>query len=82
NDEAVSSLWPKGYHVYGCPIHEETDISFLLYTSFSPKIPRRLFLEDDMSVLASLFRENNPTVVYIHGFSETATGVGGQSIKD
>ncbi|KDQ97822.1 Pancreatic lipase-related protein 2 [Zootermopsis nevadensis] len=76
------TMRPKGNYFFGCPVNETEDISFLLYTRFNPRVSHRLYLDDDESLTKSYINKSQSTVVYIHGFTEKASGLSASVIRD
>ncbi|XP_076680284.1 pancreatic lipase-related protein 2-like [Andrena cerasifolii] len=66
------SLLPAGNCFYCCPINENRDISFHLYTRRNPTYASELSILDPHSLRRSYFDPRHPTVIHIHGYSETA----------
>lgn len=62
---------------YFCP--KNTFINFFFFCSSNPKNPDKLFLSDKNRLTLSHLNTSNPLVIYLHGFSERATGINGRS---
>lgn len=45
----------------------------------NPHRPQQLYLNDKQKLAASNFNKDLPTIVYIHGFTESTNGDDGQS---
>ncbi|XP_013100122.2 pancreatic lipase-related protein 2 isoform X2 [Stomoxys calcitrans] len=75
---------PRGFCSNCCEIKERDDIKFMLYTRKNPFKAQNLYLSDDKRLRKSNFNFNYPLVIYLHGFSESATGErqSSQEIKD
>uniref|UniRef100_A0A0A1XE33 Pancreatic lipase-related protein 2 n=1 Tax=Zeugodacus cucurbitae TaxID=28588 RepID=A0A0A1XE33_ZEUCU len=78
------SAAPRGVCSNCCAIRERKDINFLLYTNKNPQSPQNLYLSDERRLSKSNFDLQQPLAIYIHGFSESATGdkQSSQQLKD
>ncbi|SPP74827.1 phospholipase A1 VesT1.02 [Drosophila guanche] len=78
------SAVPRGSCANCCGIREREDIKFMLYTRRNRNTAQLLHLNDDGRLAQSNFNFNYPLVVYLHGFSESATGErqSSQELKD
>lgn len=72
--QMVYTPQPRGNCENCCPIREIKDIKFLLYTRSNPEGVQRLYLDNSERLAKSHFNRANPTVFYLHGFSEKAPG--------
>uniref|UniRef100_A0A1A9ZP98 Lipase domain-containing protein n=1 Tax=Glossina pallidipes TaxID=7398 RepID=A0A1A9ZP98_GLOPL len=75
---------PRGYCSNCCEIKERDDIKFMLYTRENPFKTQYLYLSDERRLRKSNFNFNYPLAIYLHGFSESATGEkqSSQELKD
>uniref|UniRef100_A0A1B0BVR0 Lipase domain-containing protein n=1 Tax=Glossina palpalis gambiensis TaxID=67801 RepID=A0A1B0BVR0_9MUSC len=75
---------PRGYCSNCCEIKERDDIKFMLYTRENPFKTQFLYLSDERRLRKSNFNFNYPLAIYLHGFSESATGEkqSSQELKD
>ncbi|KAM7341893.1 inactive pancreatic lipase-related protein 1 isoform 2-T2 [Cochliomyia hominivorax] len=75
---------PRGDCSNCCEIKERDDIKFMLYTRKNPFKFRYLYLSDEKRLRKSNFNFNYPLAIYLHGFSESATGEkqSSQEVKD
>ncbi|XP_002063646.3 phospholipase A1 VesT1.02 [Drosophila willistoni] len=79
------SAAPRGSCSSCCAIRESEDIKFLLYTRRNRNTAQMLHLSDDVAQWTqSNFNFNYPLAIYLHGFSESATGEqqSSQQLKD
>ncbi|XP_037951555.1 phospholipase A1-like [Teleopsis dalmanni] len=78
------SAAPRGICNNCCAIREREDIKFLLYTSKNSNKPQNLHLGDERRLTKSNFNLRQPLAIYLHGFSESATGKNqsSQQLKD
>ncbi|XP_064536110.1 pancreatic lipase-related protein 2 [Drosophila montana] len=78
------SAAPRGSCSTCCAIREREDIKFLLYTRKNRNAAQLLQLSDDVRLARSNFNFNYPLAIYLHGFSESATGEkqSSQDLKD
>ncbi|XP_016968179.1 pancreatic lipase-related protein 2 [Drosophila biarmipes] len=78
------SAAPRGSCSTCCAIKEREDIKFMLYTSRNRNSAQLLHLSDDARLAQSNFNFNYPLAIYLHGFSESATGErqSSQELKD
>ncbi|XP_022230241.2 pancreatic triacylglycerol lipase [Drosophila obscura] len=78
------SAAPRGSCANCCGIREREDIKFMLYTRRNRNTAQLLHLNDDGRLAQSNFNFNYPLAVYLHGFSESATGErqSSQELKD
>ncbi|KAL7736975.1 hypothetical protein ACLKA6_008834 [Drosophila palustris] len=78
------SAAPRGSCSSCCAIREREDIKFLLYTRKNRNTPQQLQLSDESRLARSNFNFNYPMAIYLHGFSESATGdqQSSQQLKD
>ncbi|XP_062134949.1 pancreatic lipase-related protein 2 [Drosophila sulfurigaster albostrigata] len=78
------SAAPRGSCSSCCTIREREDIKFLLYTRKNRNAPQQLQLSDEARLARSNFNFNYPLAIYLHGFSESATGdkQSSQQLKD
>ncbi|ALC42809.1 CG6472, partial [Drosophila busckii] len=78
------SAAPRGSCSSCCGINERDDIKFLLYTSKNRQTPQLLQVESATRLARSNFNFNYPLAIYLHGFSESATGAqqSSQQLKD
>uniref|UniRef100_A0A1A9WK45 Lipase domain-containing protein n=1 Tax=Glossina brevipalpis TaxID=37001 RepID=A0A1A9WK45_9MUSC len=75
---------PRGSCSNCCEIRERDDIKFMLYTRLNPFKTQFLYLSDERRLRKSNFNFNYPLAIYLHGFSESATGEkqSSQELKD
>ncbi|CAH0773568.1 unnamed protein product [Bemisia tabaci] len=73
---------PKGYCFGCCPVNDDEDITFNLYTRKNAVNPQLLRIGDQGILSQSNLDERDPTVIYIHGFSEQGTGPSAMAIKN
>ncbi|KNC33420.1 hypothetical protein FF38_09862 [Lucilia cuprina] len=75
---------PRGFCSNCCEIKERDDIKFMLYTRKNPFKFQYLYLSDEKRLRKSNFNFNYPLAIYLHGFSESATGEkqSSQEVKD
>ncbi|EDV98483.1 GH22648 [Drosophila grimshawi] len=78
------SAAPRGSCSSCCAIRESEDIKFLLYTRKNRNAAQLLQLSDDARLARSNFNFNYPLAIYLHGFSESASGdqQSSQQMKD
>ncbi|XP_030387854.1 phospholipase A1 VesT1.02 [Scaptodrosophila lebanonensis] len=78
------SAAPRGGCASCCAIREREDIQFLLYTRKNRQSAQPLELNDSTRLAQSNFNFNYPLAIYLHGFSESATGEqqSSQQLKD
>ncbi|XP_012218278.1 pancreatic lipase-related protein 2 [Linepithema humile] len=76
------TLLPTGTCFYCCPIQFNRDIEFQLYTRRNPTYPTLLDLNDVTTLWRSNFNVKHPTVVFIHGYSDSALGKGAVTVKN
>ncbi|XP_017108513.2 pancreatic lipase-related protein 2 [Drosophila bipectinata] len=78
------SAAPRGSCASCCAIKEREDIKFMLYTRQNRNTAQLLHLGDDARLAQSNFNFNYPLAIYLHGFSESATGEkqSSQELKD
>ncbi|XP_015591504.2 inactive pancreatic lipase-related protein 1-like [Cephus cinctus] len=76
------SPFPAGNCALCCPIQLDRDIEYQLYTRRNPTTANLLKLNETASLQRSNFNRSNPTVLYIHGYSERAPGLSGATIRD
>nr|XP_034191636.1 pancreatic lipase-related protein 2 [Osmia lignaria] len=62
---------PAGTCSYCCPIDLERDIEFLLFTRRNPSCGDKLNISEPFSLRASNFDDRFPTIIFIHGYSES-----------
>lgn len=74
--------FPSGVCSYCCPIDVNRDIEYLLYTRRNPNCGATLNISDPYSLRRSNFNDRYPTVIFIHGYSESATGRSAVAIRD
>ncbi|XP_048509444.1 pancreatic lipase-related protein 2 isoform X2 [Athalia rosae] len=82
NNPAHISPFPTGNCTLCCPIQPDRDIEYQLYTRRNPGIPNLLVVNNAATLQRSSFNRSNPTVVYIHGYSERAPGLSAATIRD
>ncbi|XP_065369278.1 inactive pancreatic lipase-related protein 1-like isoform X2 [Calliphora vicina] len=75
---------PRGVCSNCCEIKERDDIRFMLYTRKNPFKFQYLYMSDEKRLRKSNFNFNYPLAIYLHGFSESATGEkqSSQEVKD
>ncbi|OAD55345.1 Hepatic triacylglycerol lipase [Eufriesea mexicana] len=73
---------PSGTCSYCCPIEMDRDIEYLLFTRRNPTDATTLNISDPNSLRRSNFNDRYPTVIFIHGYSESATGRSAVTIRD
>ncbi|XP_076229837.1 endothelial lipase-like isoform X2 [Nomia melanderi] len=73
---------PAGTCSYCCPINVDTDIEYHLYTRRNPSSGTKLDIADQSTLWNSYFNDRHPTVIYIHGYSESTTTGSSIAIKD
>ncbi|XP_053996741.1 pancreatic lipase-related protein 2-like isoform X1 [Hylaeus anthracinus] len=76
------SLLPSGTCSYCCPINLDRDIDYLLYTRRNPTYPTRLDISNPYSLRNSNFDNRYPTVIFIHGYSDSASGGSSITTRD
>ncbi|CAK9817304.1 Hepatic triacylglycerol lipase [Anthophora quadrimaculata] len=77
----VSTL-PYGTCSYCCPINVDRDIEYLLFTRRNPTCGSILNISDPSSLRNSNFNDRYPTVIFIHGYSASATDGSAAAIRD
>ncbi|XP_046602698.1 inactive pancreatic lipase-related protein 1 isoform X2 [Neodiprion lecontei] len=82
NNPAHISPFPTGNCTLCCPIEPDQDIQYQLYTRRNPTIPNILAINDATTLQRSSFNRSNPTIFYIHGYSERAPGLSAATIRD
>ncbi|XP_032670705.1 pancreatic lipase-related protein 2 isoform X2 [Odontomachus brunneus] len=73
---------PTGTCFYCCPIQLNRDVQFQLYTRKNPTYPALLNPGDITTLWSSNFNVKHPTVVYIHGYSDSADGTGPITVRN
>ncbi|XP_011696116.1 PREDICTED: pancreatic triacylglycerol lipase [Wasmannia auropunctata] len=76
------TLLPTGTCFYCCPIQLNRDVQFLLYTRRNPTYPNVLDFNDATTLRKSNFNVKHPTIIYIHGYSDSSSGTGPISIRN
>ncbi|XP_018351572.1 PREDICTED: pancreatic lipase-related protein 2 [Trachymyrmex septentrionalis] len=76
------TLLPTGTCFYCCPIQLNRDVQFLLYTRRNPTYPNVLDFNDVTTLRKSNFNDKHPTIIYIHGYSDSSSGKGPTSIRN
>ncbi|KYM79087.1 Pancreatic lipase-related protein 2 [Atta colombica] len=76
------TLLPTGTCFYCCPIQLNRDVQFLLYTRRNPTYPNVLDFNDVTTLRKSNFNDEHPTIIYIHGYSDSSSGKGPISIRN
>ncbi|XP_020284167.1 phospholipase A1 1-like isoform X2 [Pseudomyrmex gracilis] len=76
------TLLPTGNCFYCCPIQLNRDVEFQLYTRRNPTYPTILDPNDVTTLWRSNFNVKHPTVVYIHGYSDSTMGKGPVAIRN
>ncbi|XP_025991246.2 hepatic triacylglycerol lipase [Solenopsis invicta] len=76
------TLLPTGTCFYCCPIQLNRDVQFLLYTRRNPIYPNVLDINDATALQKSYFNTKHPTIVYIHGYSDSSLGKGPIAIRN
>ncbi|XP_043510132.1 pancreatic lipase-related protein 2 [Frieseomelitta varia] len=74
--------FPAGTCSYCCPIDVDRDIEYLLFTRRNPTCGTTLNISDPYSLRKSYFNDRYPTVIFIHGYSESATSGSATAIRD
>ncbi|XP_050429451.1 pancreatic triacylglycerol lipase-like isoform X3 [Adelges cooleyi] len=82
NSPATIIMAPKGQCQTCCPINIKEDITFISYTTENPNEPRQILVNDDESLRRSQIDRNKLTVIYVYGFTEQYTSIGGTSMKN
>lgn len=83
SDKIAVNNVAKGNCVLCCPIDENNDIRYILYTRDLGQDGVVLPQDDPGPVaLANSARNDTKTIVYVHGFSEMAPGTSGNAIRD
>ncbi|CAL7933293.1 unnamed protein product [Xylocopa violacea] len=73
---------PYGTCSYCCPIDVDRDIEFVLFTRKNPTCGTMLNISDPYSLRRSNFDVTHPTVIFIHGYSNSITGGSAVAIRD
>ncbi|XP_072761337.1 pancreatic lipase-related protein 2-like isoform X2 [Anoplolepis gracilipes] len=76
------TLLPAGTCFYCCPIQLNRDVQFQLYTRRNPTFPSILDPNDVATLWRSNFNVKHPTIVYIHGYSDSSSGKGPVAIRN
>ncbi|XP_043686806.1 endothelial lipase [Vespula pensylvanica] len=74
--------FPTGTCPLCCPIDLDRDVEYLLFTRRNPRVANVLSILNPLSLRKSNFDKRNPTVVYIHGYSESAPGESSNAVRD
>ena len=64
-----------------CTAATSTDASDLSFR-FNPRDSQRLYLNDDATLKNSHISAMDPTVVFIHGFTQTADSLSASTVRD
>jgi hypothetical protein len=71
---------------YICPYLIVTKVTptelLQLSCRFNPRASQRLYLNDDESLMNSHISAIDPTVVFIHGFTQTAESLSASTVRD
>ncbi|KZC05783.1 Pancreatic triacylglycerol lipase [Dufourea novaeangliae] len=73
---------PSGTCSYCCPINPDRDVEYLLYTRRNPTCGTKLDISDPRTLRTSHFDDRYPTVIYIHGYSESTSEGSAVAIRD
>ncbi|XP_076654929.1 pancreatic lipase-related protein 2-like isoform X1 [Halictus rubicundus] len=73
---------PAGTCAYCCPINVDSDIEYQLYTRRNPTCGTKLDPADPSSLRTSNFDDRYPTVIYIHGYSESSSSGSAIAMRD
>ncbi|CAB3234225.1 unnamed protein product [Arctia plantaginis] len=65
-----------------CPRNETLDIQYKLFTRSNPTIFQVIPSNDVAGLRASGFNLNNPTVIYLMGFSESSSGISTSTVRN
>ncbi|XP_011634020.1 pancreatic lipase-related protein 2 isoform X2 [Pogonomyrmex barbatus] len=76
------TLLPTGTCFYCCPIQLNRDVQFLLYTRRNPIYGDLLDFNDAATLRNSNFNVKHPTIIYVHGYSDSSAGKGPTAIRN
>ncbi|XP_066597163.1 hepatic triacylglycerol lipase-like isoform X2 [Prorops nasuta] len=74
--------FPSGTCALCCPIDARRDVQYKLYTRSNPTVAQVLVPNNPASLRRSKFNARNPTIIYIHGYSDGAPGLSGVTIRN
>ncbi|XP_052755061.1 pancreatic lipase-related protein 2 [Galleria mellonella] len=73
---------PVGQCSYCCPRNDTLDVQYQLFTRANPTSPQTIPERDVEGLQRTNFDFNNPTVIYLMGFSESINGISTTTLRN